>query len=161
MGKVIGNMKNGPRSLFSFRDMKAQTSMRSKKRKMSQKSAKSENVHFLRKFISRWKWMNFGAVVDGYNGRKMSKKMQVGNSCNSFKMFLNFLTLTPNISKKCPWKIFATFGWINQVEGGEHEYGRKPEVVFAAILWEKQISRFFWEFLVPVARGLGGRYLGP
>ena len=26
-------MKNGPRSLFSFRDTKAQTSMRSKKRK--------------------------------------------------------------------------------------------------------------------------------
>ena len=37
-------MKNGPRSLFSFREMKAQTSMRSKNRKMSQKSAKSENA---------------------------------------------------------------------------------------------------------------------
>ena len=67
------------------------------------------------------------------------------------------------MSKKCPWKIFAIFGWINQVEGGEHEYGRKTEqeVVFAAILWEKRISGFFWGFLVPVARGLGGRYLGP
>jgi len=35
-------MKNGPRSLFNFRDMKAQTLMRSKKRKISQKSAKSK-----------------------------------------------------------------------------------------------------------------------
>jgi len=40
--KLSGNVKNGPRSLFSFRDMKAQTSMRSKKRKMSQKLAKSK-----------------------------------------------------------------------------------------------------------------------
>jgi len=50
--KLSGNMKNGPRSLFSFRDMKAQTSMRSKSRKISQKSAKSKNAHFPRKFIS-------------------------------------------------------------------------------------------------------------
>ena len=50
--KVSGNMKNGPRSLFSFRDMKAQTSMRSRSRKMSQKSAKSKNAHFPRKFIT-------------------------------------------------------------------------------------------------------------
>ena len=50
--KLSGNMKNGPRSLFSFREMKAQTSMCSKKRKMSRKSAKSENAHFLRKFIT-------------------------------------------------------------------------------------------------------------
>ena len=52
---------------------------------------------------------------------------------------------------------------FNFVEGGEHEYGLKPEleVVFATVLWEKRISRFFWGFLVSVAKGLGGRYLGP
>jgi len=40
------------------------------------------------------------------------------------------------MSKKCPWKIFQIFAWNDQVEGGEQEYGRKPEpqVVFAAIL---------------------------
>ena len=69
-------MKNGPRSLFSFRDMKAQTSMRSKSRKISQKSAKSKNAHFPRKFITGWKWMNFGTVIDGHNDRKISKNRE-------------------------------------------------------------------------------------
>ena len=44
--------------------------------------------------------------------------------------------------------MFEIFAWNDQVEGGEHEYGRKPEpeVVFAAILWEKRISGFFLGF---------------
>jgi len=111
--KVSGNVKNGPRRVFSFRDIKVQTLMRSKKRKMSQKSVKSKNAHFPRKFITGWKWMNFGTMVDGHNGHRISKKSRVGNSCNSFKMFLNFSTLTPNISKKSPWKFFCDF-WLNQ-----------------------------------------------
>jgi len=74
--KLSRNVKNGPRSLFSFRDMKAQTSMRSKNGKMSQKSAKSKNAHFPRKFITGWKWMNFGTVVDGHDSRKISKNRE-------------------------------------------------------------------------------------
>ena len=103
--KLSRNVKNGPRSLFSFRDMKAQTSMRSKNGKMSQKSAKSKNAHFPRKFITGWKWMNFGTVVDGHNGRKISKKSRVGNSCNSFKTFLNFSNFDPKYLEKVPPKV--------------------------------------------------------
>jgi len=47
------------------------------------------------------------------------------------------------------------------VEGGEQEYGRKPEpeVVLVAILAKKRFFGFFWGFLVPVAMGLGGPYM--
>jgi len=107
--KLSGNVKNGPRSMFSFRDMKAQTSMRSKNRKMSQKSAKSKNAHFPRKFITGWKWMNFGTVVDGPNGHKISKKSRVGNFCNFKKNSLNVSTLTSNNLEKVPLENFCDF----------------------------------------------------
>jgi len=64
-------MKNGRRSFFSLRDMKAQTSMRSKNEKMSQKSA-VQNADPFRKFIRSGKWMNFfGTVVANRNGCKI------------------------------------------------------------------------------------------
>jgi len=41
------------------------------------------------------------------------KKLQVGNSCNSFKMFLNFLNFDPKYLEKVPLKNFCDF-WLNQ-----------------------------------------------
>ena len=35
--------------------------------------------------------------------------------------------LTPNFSKMCPLEIFEILGYIDQVEGGEHESGQKTE----------------------------------
>jgi len=45
------------------------------------------------------------------------KKSRVGNFCHLLKNSLNVSTLTPNISKKCPWKFFRDF-WLNQPSQG-------------------------------------------
>jgi len=67
-------MKNGLHRLFSFRDMKAQTSMRSKKRKMSQKLAVQKRafpwkVYYSMKVIEFW-----------HNGRWAQRPQNVKNS---------------------------------------------------------------------------------
>jgi len=106
--KLSGNVKNGPRRLFSFRDMKAQTSMCSKNEKMSQKSAKSKNTHFRRKFITWWKWTNFGTVVDGHNGHKVSKNRE-WEIFVTLKKILWMFQLWPQISKKSAPEKFLWF----------------------------------------------------
>ena len=50
------------------------------------------------------------------------KNLQMGNSRNSFKYFLNFSTLRSNFSKKCQEVVFEICGVTDQVDHGESEY---------------------------------------
>ena len=101
-------MKNGRRSLFSFWDINAQTFGRSETRKIGQKSAKSQNGDLCRKFITEWKWMNFGTMLEGRNGYKISK-------FSEHKIFVTHLNnfwifqLWPQISRKSAPENFLRF----------------------------------------------------
>jgi len=64
------------------------------------------------------------------------------------------------MSQKGPLENFHIFDWIDPTQDEEHEYGQnpEPEAIFAAIL----VKKFYvvWGFLVHVAMGKGGWYLG-
>jgi len=87
--------------LFSFWDIKAQTFGRSETRKIGQKSAKSQNGDLCRKFITERKWVNFGTVLEGHNGYKISK-------ISEYKILWIF-QLWPQISQKSAPEKFLRF----------------------------------------------------
>jgi len=107
--KLSGNVKNRRRSLLSFSDINAQTLGRSKTRKIGQKSAKSQNADLCRKFITERKWINFGTMIEGHNGCKMSNISEWEILVTNLNNFWFFSTLSTNISKKCPRKFFEIF----------------------------------------------------
>ena len=83
--------------------------------------------------------MNFGTLIEGRNGCKMSKNSELEILITHLNNVWIF-QLWPQISQKSvPENFFEICVWNDQVEGGEQEYGRKPEpeVVFAAILAKK------------------------
>ena len=107
--KLSGNVKNRRRSLLSFWDINAQTSGRSETRKIGQKSAKSQNADLCRKFITERKWINFGTMIEGHNGCKMSNISEWEILVTHLNNFWFFSTLSTNISKKFPRKFFEIF----------------------------------------------------
>ena len=134
--KLSGNMKNHGRSLLSFWDINAQTFGSSEKRKIGQKSTKSQNADLCRKFISKGKWMNFGTMVEGYNRWRIFKKNReleiLVTHLNNFWIFQHW----PQISQKVPLKNFWDFWLKRRGRGWKTRIWLKPEpeVVFAAIL---------------------------
>ena len=99
--------------VFEIRRHKLQCAQ--KKRKMSQKSAKSKNAHFPRKFITRWKWLNFGTMVDGHNGQKYQKNCEWPIFVTRLKFFW-ILNFDPKYRKSAP-ENFCDF-WLNQPSRG-------------------------------------------
>jgi len=68
--------------------------------KMSQKSAKFKNAHFVRKFVTRQKSMNFGTMVDGHRGHRISTNCEWEISVTF--LFFEFFNFDPKYLKKCP-----------------------------------------------------------
>jgi len=120
--KLSGNVKNRRRSLLSFWDINAQTLGRSETRKIGQKSAKSQNADLCRKFITERKWINFGTMIEGHNGCKMSNISEweiLVTNLNNFWFFFNF---EHKYLQKVPPKIFRDFclkrpcrGWRTRI----------------------------------------------
>lgn len=84
------------------------------------------------------------------------KNLQMGNSRNSFKYFLNFSTLRSNFSKKCQEVVFEIGGVIDQVDHGESEYEVKTGTgsSFRRHFGEKPIFWFFSRANISVAMGV-------
>jgi len=102
-------MQNGLPSLFSFWAINAQTFGSSETRKIGQKSAKSQNADLCRKFITELKWMNFGTLVEGRNGCKISKIPEWEIFVTHLNNFWSF-QIWPQISQKsAPEKFFRFF----------------------------------------------------
>ena len=106
--KLSGDMKNGRRSLLSFWEINAQTFGSSEKRKIGQKSAKSQNADLCRKFITEQKWMNFGTVVESHNGWRISKNCEWEILVTHLNNFWSF-QIWPQISQKSAPEKFLGF----------------------------------------------------
>ena len=75
---------------------------------MNEKSAKSQNADLCRKFITEWKWMNFGTVVEGRNGWRISKISEWEILVTHLNNFWSF-QLWPQISQKSAPEKFLRF----------------------------------------------------
>jgi len=106
--KLSGDMKNHRRSLSSFWDINGQTFGSSENQKIGEKSAKSQNADLCRKFITGWKWMNFGTVVEGHDGYKISKISEWEILVTHLNNFWSS-QLWPQISQKSAPKNFWDF----------------------------------------------------
>ena len=94
-------------------------------------------------------------MVVGHNGRNISKISPSEVHVTHLNIFLNFLTLRSNYSKKCQGGDFEICGVIDQVDHGESEYEVKTGTgsSFRRHFGEKPI---FWVFLGPISPLLWG-----
>jgi len=153
-------MKNHGCSLLSFWDINAQTFGSSEKRKIGEKSAKSQNGDHCRKFITERKWMNFGTMLEGHNGWRISKNCEWKILVTHLNNFWSF-QFWPQISQKVPLKKFWDLWLKRPSRGWRTRIWPKTGTgsSFRRHFGEKTIFfGFFWRFLVPVAMGLGDPY---
>jgi len=89
-------------------------------------------------------------MVEGHNGRNISKISPWEIYVTHLNIFLNFSTLRSNFSKKCQEVVFEIGGVIDQVDHRESEYEVKTGTgsSFRRHFGEKPI---FWFFLGPIS----------
>jgi len=92
------------------------------------------------------------------------KKSQVGSICNFLKKLFEIFNFDLKYLKNVPLKNFCDF-WLNKPSRGQRTQVWPKTGTRSSFRCrfggKKRIFRFFWGFLVPVAMGLGGRYLDP